>query len=368
MEYFNEMEVVFDSRSENEGFARVAVAAFMPQMDPVLEEVADVKTAVSEAVTNSIIHGYEGRTSGKITVWCGIEKDKKTILVTVKDQGIGIENVEQAMEPLYTTRPDMDRSGMGFAFMEAFMDEVQVESVPGKGTTVWMKKTTGDENARSQLVEENTGLIWCVVKRFYGRGTEAEDLFQIGSIGLLKAIDKFDLGYDVKFSTYAVPMITGEIKRFLRDDGMLKVSRSLKEIAYKAYQAKEALTEKLGREPLLEEIAEETGVEKEELVMAMEAAGEVESLHRPVGMKDGNEVMLLEKIADTGGAEEKILDHLLLTELIKELKKDERKLLYLRYFADKTQTEIGEELGISQVQVSRMEKKILKTMREHAKE
>ena len=156
----------------------------------------------------------------------------------------------------------------------------------------------GDENARAQLVEENTGLIWCVVKRFYGRGTEAEDLFQIGSIGLLKAIDKFDLGYDVKFSTYAVPMITGEIKRFLRDDGMLKVSRSLKEIAYKAYQAKEALTEKLGREPLLEEIAEETGVEKEELVMAMEAAGEVESLHRPVGMKDGNEVMLLEKIAD----------------------------------------------------------------------
>ena len=147
--------------------------------------------------------------------------------------------------------------------------------------------------------------------------TEAEDLFQIGSIGLLKAIDKFVLGYDVKFSTYAVPMITGEIKRFLRDDGMLKVSRSLKEIAYKAYQAKEALTEKLGREPLLEEIAEETGVEKEELVMAMEAAGEVESLHRPVGMKDGNEVMLLEKIADTGGAEEKILDHLLLTELIK---------------------------------------------------
>ena len=129
MEYFNEMEVVFDSRSENEGFARVAVAAFMTQMDPVLEEVADVKTAVS----------------GKITVWCGIEKDKKTILVTVKDQGIGIENVEQAMEPLYTTRPDMDRSGMGFAFMEAFMDEVQVESVPGKGTTVWMKKTTGGE-------------------------------------------------------------------------------------------------------------------------------------------------------------------------------------------------------------------------------
>ena len=112
----------------------------MTQMDPVLEEVADVKTAVSEAVTNSIIHGYEGRTSGKITVWCGIEKDKKTILVTVKDQGIGIENVEQAMEPLYTTRPDMDRSGMGFAFMEAFMDRIEVRSKKGEGTRVVMWK------------------------------------------------------------------------------------------------------------------------------------------------------------------------------------------------------------------------------------
>ena len=140
MEYFNEMEVVFDSRSENEGFARVAVAAFMTQMEPVLEEVADVKTAVSEAVTNSIIHGYEGRTSGKSTGWCGIEKDKKPILVTVKDHGIGIENVEQAMEPLYTTRPDMDRSGMGFAFMEAFMDRIEVRSKKGEGTRVVMWK------------------------------------------------------------------------------------------------------------------------------------------------------------------------------------------------------------------------------------
>ena len=226
----------------------------------------------------------------------------------------------------------------------------------------------GDMDAREQYIKGNLRLVLSVIQRFSNSSENVDDLFQIGCIGLIKAIDNFDITQNVRFSTYAVPMITGEIKRFLRDDGMLKVSRSLKEIAYKAYQAKEALTEKLGREPLLEEIAEETGVEKEELVMAMEAAGEVESLHRPVGMKDGNEVMLLEKIADTGGAEEKILDHLLLTELIKELKKDERKLLYLRYFADKTQTEIGEELGISQVQVSRMEKKILKTMREHAKE
>ncbi len=230
------------------------------------------------------------------------------------------------------------------------------------------KSHAGDENARAQLVEENTGLVWCVVKRFRGRGTEVEDLFQIGSIGLLKAIDKFDLNYDVKFSTYAVPMISGEIKRFLRDDGMLKISRSLKETAYKACQAKEELVRELGREPTLDEIATKTGVEKEELVMAMEAASEVESLQRPVGMKDGNEVMLLEKVAEEGREEEKILNRLLLSELLKELKKDERRLLYLRYFADKTQTEIGEELGISQVQVSRMEKKILKRMRERAKD
>ena len=221
---------------------------------------------------------------------------------------------------------------------------------------------------REEFIEKNLGLVHACAGRFKGRGIEYEELYAAGCLGLVKACDGFDTGRGVCFSTYAVPVILGEIKKLFRDGGTVKVSRSLKEIAYKAYQAKEALTEKLGREPLLEEIAEETGVEKEELVMAMEAAGEVESLHRPVGMKDGNEVMLLEKIADTGGAEEKILDHLLLTELIKELKKDERKLLYLRYFADKTQTEIGEELGISQVQVSRMEKKILKTMREHAKE
>ena len=221
---------------------------------------------------------------------------------------------------------------------------------------------------REKFIEKNLGLVHACAGRFKSRGIEYEELYAAGCLGLVKAVDGFDTTRGVCFSTYAVPVILGEIKKLFRDGGTVKVSRSLKEIAYKAYQAKEALTEKLGREPLLEEIAEETGVEKEELVMAMEAAGEVESLHRPVGMKDGNEVMLLEKIADTGGAEEKILDHLLLTELIKELKKDERKLLYLRYFADKTQTEIGEELGISQVQVSRMEKKILKTMREHAKE
>ena len=228
------------------------------------------------------------------------------------------------------------------------------------------KSHDGDEEARTQLVEENVGLIWCVVRRFLGRGVESEDLFQIGSIGLLKAIDKFDFSYEVKFSTYAVPMISGEIQRFLRDDGMIKVSRSVKELAYKAFLAREKLQEILQREPTLEELADKMQIEKEELVMALEASGEVESLYKPVYQKDGNEVPLLEKLEEKESQEEKVLNKMLLSKLLEELDKEERQLIYMRYFANKTQMEIGQALGISQVQVSRMEKRILKRMRERA--
>ena len=223
----------------------------------------------------------------------------------------------------------------------------------------------GDKAAREQLVEENVGLIWCVVKRFTGRGVETEDLFQIGSIGLLKAIDKFDLSYDVKFSTYAVPMITGEIKRFLRDNRMIKVSRSLKELSYKAFQAREKLQEQLGREPDIEELAEELKVGKEELAMAMEAGSEVESLQRPVYQKDGNTVPLMEKLTEEVNREETVINHVAVSQLLGELEREERQLLYLRYYADKTQSEIGKLMGISQVQVSRMEKRILNRLREY---
>ena len=226
------------------------------------------------------------------------------------------------------------------------------------------KSHEGDERAKAQLVEENTGLVWCVVRRFYNRGVEAEDLFQIGNIGLLKAIDKFDLSYDVRFSTYAVPMITGEIKRFLRDDGMLKVSRSLKELAYKAYLCKEKMQEELGREPTVSQIADRLGVPGEELVQALEAGGEVESLHKPIFQKEGQEIQLLDKLPEKESAEEKLLNHMLLQELLEELDKEERRLIYLRYFANQTQMQVGETLGISQVQVSRLEKKILKNLRE----
>ena len=225
------------------------------------------------------------------------------------------------------------------------------------------KSHDGDKRARAQLLEENTGLIWCVAKRFYGRGTEPEDLFQIGSIGLLKAIDKFDLSYDVKFSTYAVPMISGEIKRFLRDDGMIKVSRSLKEIAYRAYLAGEKLREETGQEPTIEEIAEKIEVEKETLVLAMEASSEVESLQKTIYQGDGNEILLMDKIVEEEAREEKILNTLLLKQLLGELGERERELLFLRYFGNKTQGEVGKMMGISQVQVSRMEKRILQDLR-----
>ena len=222
----------------------------------------------------------------------------------------------------------------------------------------------GDERARAQLVEENVGLVWCVVKRFGGRGIEAEDLFQIGSIGLLKAIDKFEISYDVKFSTYAVPMISGEIKRFLRDDGMIKVSRSLKELAYKAMLCREELGRKWGREPAVGELAGELGVEPEELAAAMEANLEVESLQKTVYQKDGHEMSLMDKLAEQEGNEEQVLNRMLLADLLEHLEREERQLIYLRYFGNKTQSEVGKLLGISQVQVSRSERRILKRMRE----
>ncbi len=231
------------------------------------------------------------------------------------------------------------------------------------------KSHKGDEEARAQIVEENAGLVWCVVRRFSGRGIELEDLFQIGNIGLLKAIDKFNLDYDVKFSTYAVPMISGEIRRFLRDDGMIKVSRSLKELSYRAYQAQEELRKKFGRDVAVSELAEYLEVAVEELTMAMDACTDVESLHKPIYQKEGQEIELMDKLskerAEGNKEEDRIENQILLKELLKELNKEERRLIYLRYFAEKTQAQVGKELGISQVQVSRMEKKILKNLREH---
>ena len=221
----------------------------------------------------------------------------------------------------------------------------------------------GDKDARNILAQQNMGLVYTVARRFNGRGCEMEDLIQIGSIGLLKAIDKFDLSYDVRFSTYAVPMIAGEIKRFLRDDGMIKVSRSLKEMAVKVCMTREKLEKDYGREPTLEEVSEEIGATREEIVMAMESASEVESLHKTIYQGDGNAISLEDRLEEKDNPNERLLDHLVLQEVMDSLEEQEKRLIEMRYFEEKTQNQVAAALSMTQVQVSRMEKKVLKKMR-----
>ncbi|MBB6635461.1 RNA polymerase sporulation sigma factor SigF [Cohnella thailandensis] len=221
---------------------------------------------------------------------------------------------------------------------------------------------SGDGTARETLVSSNIRLVWSVVQRFSGRGYDSEDLFQIGCIGLLKAVDKFDLSYDVKFSTYAVPMIIGEIQRFLRDDGTLKVSRSLKEMANRVRKAKDELSKRHGRQPTIGEVAEELGVTPEEIVFAQEANKPPTSIHETVFENDGDPITLMDQIADE--SQEKWFDKLALTQAIQGLSDRERLIVFLRYFRDQTQSEVASRLGISQVQVSRLEKKILQSIKE----
>lgn len=242
------------------------------------------------------------------------------------------------------------------------------------------RSQAGESEAREVLIENNLGLVRHIVRRFSGRGYDLEDLFQIGAIGLIKAIDKFDLSLGLKFSTYAVPMITGEIKRFIRDDGPVKVSRTIKENGMKVKLARQRLQAEEGREPTLQEIADQTGLSVEDVVLAMEACVEVESIYSAVYQDDGNEVYLVDKVVQgqsgavgrsaVGGCEsedkekEGVLNRMLLEQLLDSLKPSDRELICMRYFQNKTQMEIAASLGISQVQVSRMEKRILLSMRE----
>ena len=226
------------------------------------------------------------------------------------------------------------------------------------------KSQQGDKKARDTVFEENTGLIYSVAKRFVGRGVEMEDLIQIGSIGLLKAVDHFNASFEVKFSTYAVPMIAGEIKRYLRDDGILKVSRSLKENCVRIYSAREKLEKELGREPVMEEIAQSAQLSVDEVVMSMESGAEVESLHKIIYQGDGNDISLMDRLQEKENGQDAALNRIFLDEILKKLDARERQLIYMRYFKDMTQTEIAAEMGISQVQVSRMEKRILKQLKD----
>lgn len=229
--------------------------------------------------------------------------------------------------------------------------------------TLIAKAHEGDKEARERLIEENMGLVYTVARRFLGRGCEWEDLVQLGSIGLLKAVNHFDQSFEVKFSTYAVPMISGEIQRYLRDNSMLKVSRILKEEAARIYRAKEELEKRSGTEPTMTELARETGISPEEIVLAMEAVADVESLSQTVYSGDGSPVLLGDRLPDRKDRNEALLNQMLLSQLVGMLAEEEQELIRLRYFEDCTQVQVAARLNMTQVQVSRAEKRILKKLR-----
>ena len=221
----------------------------------------------------------------------------------------------------------------------------------------------GDDAARERLINCNLRLVFNLIQRFAGRGYEMEDLFQIGTIGLMKAIDKFDTSYDVRFSTYAVPMIIGEIRRFLRDDGPIKISRSLKETGIRIRYMQETLTKELGRVPTLQEVAEKLELNPEQLTEALEATRYLTSIHEELYQDDGDAIYVIDQLASRED-DTKFLEHLALGEVLERLPEREKRILHLRFFGDQTQTEVAKRIGISQVQVSRLERSALKKVRE----
>lgn len=221
----------------------------------------------------------------------------------------------------------------------------------------------GDKQAENIMVEENMGLVYSIVRRFANRGYDLEDLSQIGAIGLIKAVKKFNPEFKVQFSTYAVPMITGEIKRFLRDDGAIKISRTLKENAMKGWRTEEALRRRLNRQPTIKEIAKECGIDAESLVAAFEAATPPESIYESIYDNGDKEINLLDTI-DGGGIEEGIINKVMIDDILNRLKPREKEILLLRYFRGKTQSEIARIIGVSQVQISRIEKRAIERIRE----
>ena len=221
----------------------------------------------------------------------------------------------------------------------------------------------GDAKAKEDLVNSNIALVKSIVKRFLNRGYEYEDLFQIGVIGLIKAINNYNPEFNVQFSTYAVPMIMGEIKRFLRDDGPIKVSRSMKELAGRVQIVKEKLKNTLNREPTINEIANELGCQPEEIVHAMEASRMPSSIYDVIYEDEDNPILLIDKIHQDSNQMGKLIDRILLKEMLLKLDKRERAIIIMRYFQDRTQSDIANKLGISQVQVSRIERKVLSKMR-----
>ena len=225
--------------------------------------------------------------------------------------------------------------------------------------TELLKRTkSGDRAAREELIKGNLRLVLSVIQKFMSRGAPADDLFQVGVVGLIKAIDNFDVKLEVKFSTYAVPMISGELRRYLRDNNSIRVSRSTRDLAYKAMQARERLINKNNTEPTAKEISKEIGAKQSDVVLALESISEPVSIYEPVYSSSGDAVYVLDQLGDSS-SDEGWIDELLLKEAIKTLSDREKNVLYLRFYQGKTQVEVANEIGISQAQVSRLEKNAL---------
>lgn len=226
-----------------------------------------------------------------------------------------------------------------------------------------LKVREGDTNARQELIYGNLRLVLSIVQRFTGRRENLDDLFQVGCIGLCKAVDNFNVELEVKFSTYAVPMIIGEIRRYLRDNNSIRISRSVRDLAYKALQVREELTKEKSEEPTVEEISKRLGEKKETVVNALEAIVEPISLYEPVFTDGGDSIYVLDQISDSSSSDEIWLENIVLREAIQRLSEREKKIIYMRYYMNKTQMEIAQEIGISQAQVSRLEKAALSQMK-----
>lgn len=244
--------------------------------------------------------------------------------------------------------------GVDTSKLKVFKEEKKIELLK--------KARTGDNGAREELINGNLKLVLSVIQRFTNRGEPLDDLFQVGCIGLIKAIDNFDIGVGVRFSTYAVPMIIGEVRRYLRDNNAVRVSRSMRDTAYRAIQAREKLSNELDREPTVEEIAKELDLKKEQVVISLEAIVDPISLYEPVYNDGGEAIFVMDQIGDRNTADS-WMDEILLCDAIRSLSDREKRILNLRFMLGKTQTEVANEVGISQAQVSRLEKGALKKIK-----
>lgn len=379
MKVENYAALEFPSRSANEGFARAAAACFAAQLDPTLEEINDIKTAVSEAVTNAIVHAYPDRL-GKVALKLRL-KEGGILEILVRDWGVGIADVEQGPDPAVYHRErgalrdglyhhgELHGRGKGALYPGEGDpgDHAEADLPPHRRTMngtptapeLLEAARQGDNRACEQVLEENAGLIWSIVRRYYGRGVEPDDLYQLGCLGFLKAVRGFDPSFGTQFSTYAVPKIAGEIRRFLRDDGTVKVSRGMKERGAAVWGARRRLVAEMGREPTLSELAAETGLTPEEIAAAETASDAVASLQAETG--EGG--LTLEGMLGTGGMEEDVVERLTLRSAMEELPERERQVLLLRYYKNLTQIQCARVLGVSQVQISRLERRAVDRLR-----